>query len=313
MSKKKEKMLDEQEREEELEAEDSGPEDDEPDETPDTDVGDGGETYIEPQPPNDESAEILQQKLKTLMGKYNAEVPRLASEAKQWKEHAIALAERVTQLEQNLKELETQSRTLNADAELQTLVNEYPEIGSYIKKLEENHRKEIAELTKQLDEKLNGTINEVKRDVAITREESFDKAMASLGVPNWREIDNMPEFGQWLSQPADYGRYTKLQLLQDAARALDAKACAKFFLDFIRENPSLFQGSQDDKRNISPSRASHGVRGGSSANTKLTKEMYVEFMRESAKGRFNPAKWGGKTEQQVEAMFDAAIAAGTLE
>ena len=255
------------------------------------------------------------QKFDTLLGKYNAEVPRFAAEVKQWKDNAIALADRVSELETKLSSAEVQSKIDSVDVDLTQLESDYPDIGAYIRKLNEAHKAEINELRKQLKSNFDNSISEVKSDITVSKQQAFDKQMESLGVPNWRQIDQMPEFGEWLNQPAEYGRFTKLVLLQDAARALDAQAVSKFFLDFMKEYTSSQEGSDNQgklKNFIAPPRNEQGGKPKREGANKLTREMYTQFMRDSAKGKFNPTKWGGKTEAQVEAMFDAAIAQGSL-
>jgi hypothetical protein len=39
---------------------------------------------------------------------------------------------------------------------------------------------------------------------------------------------------------------------------------------------------------------------------------YQRFYAESARGKYDPKKWGGRTEEQTEAMFDALIARKAL-
>lgn len=266
--------------------------------------------------PQKSSDDTWEHKFKTLTGKYNAEVPRLASEAKHWKENSIVLSQRISELEEKLNSMTIESASRSNDSELERLVEDYPDIGQYLKKRDEAHRAEIDAITRKFQEQLDGSLADVKRDVSTSKQDAFDKDMASLGVPDWREIDNMEEFSEWLQEPAGYGRYPKAVLLEDAARALDAKACAKFFLDFKEQIAS--RGSADTqarlKSHIAPPKNDQGgkPRSGGSAKT-LTQEMYTQFMRDSAKGKFNPADWNGKTEQQVEAMFDVAIASGNLK
>lgn len=293
-------------------SEQEGGADDEPTDTHDEPVDD---TDTQEPPVKVVSEDTWKQKFDTLLGKYNAEVPRFAAEVKQWKDNAIALADRVTELETKLSSAEVKAQVDSVDVDLTELEREYPDIGSYIRKLNDAHRKEIDELRKQVKSNLDNSISEVKSDITVSKQQAFDKQMADLGVPNWRQIDQMPEFGEWLNQPAGYGRFTKLVLLQDAARALDATTVSKFFLDFMKESTSSQEGSDNQskfKNFIAPPRNEQGGKPKREGANKLTREMYTQFMRDSAKGKFNPSKWGGKTEAQVEAMFDTAIAQGSL-
>lgn len=258
-------------------------------------------------------------KYDTLEGKYRVEVPRLSGDVKQWRENAVALSQRVTELEGKISEAATKTTVAETDQELDALEKDYPDIGKAIKKLKEAHRLEMEELTKKFQTGLTEEMQTVKSDLSDTKQDRFDTEMAKLGVADWKVVDTYPEFHAWLNEPAPYGRYTKMELLQDAARALDAGKVSKFFLDFKALKPAapvVEEPVVDQQGRLEPFVAppQNVVGGKPKAVTKaLTRDMYVEFMRTSAKGNFNPAKWGGKTELQVEAMFDAAIAAKELD
>lgn len=270
----------------------------------------------QPKPPVDVD---WKHKYDTLEGKYRAEVPRLSSDVKQWRENAVALSQRVTELEGKISEAATKTKVVETDQELDALEKDYPDIGKAIKKLKEAHRLEMEELTKKFQTGLTEEMQTVKSDLSDTKQDKFDSEMAKFGVADWKTVDTQPEFHAWLNEPAPYGRYTKMELLQDAARALDAGKVSKFFLDFKAQKPAapvVEEPVVDTQGRLEPFVAppQNVVGGKPKVVTKaLTRDMYVEFMRNSAKGNFNPAKWGGKTELQVEAMFDAAIAAKELK
>lgn len=269
----------------------------------------------QPKPPTDVD---WKHKYDTLEGKYRAEVPRLSSDVKQWRENAVALSQRVTELEGKLSETVAKTTVAETDQELDALEKDYPDIGKAIKKLKEAHKLEMEELTKKFQTGLTEELQPVKSDLSENKQGRFDAEMARLGVADWKTVDTQPEFHAWLNEPAPYGRYTKMELLQDAARALDAGKVSKFFLDFKAQKPAAPVGEEPvvDQQGrlekfVAPPKNEIG--GKPKVGTKtLTRDMYVDFMRNSAKGNFNPAKWGGKTEAQVEAMFDAAIAAKEL-
>src|SRR5262245_41584208 len=53
-------------------------------------------------------------------------------------------------------------------------------------------------------------------------------------VPNWREIDNSPEWRQWLAQPHELSGRTRQEWLNDAMAKGDAHRVASFFRGFLQ-------------------------------------------------------------------------------
>lgn len=281
---------------------------------------------VEPKPEEEEpeppvaavSEETWESKYKTLFGKYNAEVPRMAEDIKKWKGDAIALSKRVEELEASIETKTKESKSGTLDAALDRIAEEYPDFGKVIKELNDNHKKEIEALENKFKSTLDSRVTPIEADVVKTREENFNDDMIRAGVPNWKEIDVSPEFTAWLSQPAPYGQYTKLELLQDASRALNAPVVAKFFKDFLASKTPPKADPQPKVKKpiedyIAPPENEVGTVPVGGGKLNLTKQMYVEFMKNSAIGRFNATKYGGRTEEQVEALFDAAIARGELK
>lgn len=295
----------------------------ESEETPDPEDVPGD---VEPKPKEEEpeppvaavSEETWESKYKTLFGKYNAEVPRMAEDIKKWKGDAIALSKRVEELEASIETKTKESKSGTLDAALDRIAEEYPDFGKVIKELNDNHKKEIEALENKFKSTLDSRVTPIEADVVKTREENFNDDMIRAGVPNWKEIDVSPEFTAWLSQPAPYGQYTKLELLQDASRALNAPVVAKFFKDFLESKTPPKADPQPKVKKpiedyIAPPENEVGTAPVGGGKLNLTRQMYVEFMKNSAIGRFNATKYGGRTEEQVEALFDAAIARGELK
>jgi hypothetical protein len=54
-------------------------------------------------------------------------------------------------------------------------------------------------------------------------------------VPNWREIDNSPQWRQWLTDPHELSGHTRQQWLNDAMARGDAARVASFFRGYLAE------------------------------------------------------------------------------
>jgi len=205
------------------------------------------------------------------------------------------------------------------DAELEELAIDYPTVAKALQKLKEGTEAQLKSVKDELQTGVRTELDTVKSDLVSTKLVSFDAEMKGLGVPDWKEIDNDPKFVEWLGDTVPYTKSTKLELLKSAAKERDAKTVSQFFIDYKKslevateETPE--PDSQDKlKKFVAPPKGKGGTAPkmpGEQMN--LTRANYEKFMDETSRGKFNPAKWGGKTEDQVDAMFDAAIAAGKL-
>jgi hypothetical protein len=265
-------------------------------------------------PPKEEVKSDIdwKQKYQTLDGKYKAEVPRLSAEVGQWKDYAESLTRRISELEETVKKPPKEE----SDPEMDSVAEVNPEVAKLIKKMKEEHRDEIAKLRKELETGISADIKSVKDDIQLSKQDRFDLAMREYGAADWRQVDQDPEFLEWLNAPVPYTKATKLDLLRFAARDLDAKTLSQFFLDFkASKTPPEPDGNtepQPDKLNkfTAPPRSGGPTPPNKASQTGLTKTQYIKFM--NPRYRFNPNDWGGKTEAQVEALFDAAILKGTL-
>ena len=261
-----------------------------------------------------------EQKYKTLEGKYNAEVPRTLAENKQLKEQTTELQNKIAELEKSITNAKTDQQGAEIDAELEELELDYPTLAKALKKFKATTAEQINSLKDGIkvkpDESVKADIESVKTDVNEVKLVRFDLEMNKLGVPDWKEIDNGDDgFKEWLQEKVPYTNSTKAQLLKEAASKLDAPTVSQFFLDYkatLEASPQK-DGQEKLKPFVAP------PKGGQSApltgaQSDLTLANYAKFMKETtgADYTFDPKKWGGKTEAQVEQMFNDAISKGSL-
>jgi hypothetical protein len=151
-------------------------------------------------------------------------------------------------------------------------------------------------------------------DIAELKRKQFDTDMRSLGVPDWRDIDNDEEFHAWLGGTIPYTRITRAEAVMKAAREYDAETAAQIFLDYKKVKVPVAPTKTEEeleaerqqkltKQVVPKTGAAPPAKTRVSAQSQYTRDDYTRFMRESSKDRFNPANWGGKTEEQVEATY----------
>lgn len=269
-------------------------------------------------PKSDE--EIYKQRFQIMEGKYKAEVPRLSAELAQWKDYANGLLARITALEESVKaKPSTPAMEDEGDYEVDSFVQDNPGAAKLFKKLEAQHKAELDVLRneiKSVDQKATSVKSEFKQSTAM---DHFEKEMTNEGVPDWRTVDTSPDFIEWLNRNP-----YNIKVLQAAASELDAKTVSSFFLDYKKSlnsdngNGGLPPENGDGEpskleKHLSPPRSGGGgPPPRQPVQPVLTTENYTKFMKQTTVGKYNPALWGGKTEAQMEAIFDAAIAKNEL-
>ena len=281
------------------------------------------EDGVKPKEPAEEGKltaeeETYKQKFLVMEGKFKAEVPRMAAELAQWKEFAGGgLQSRVADLEAQVKVIpKAEPPAPEPDDEVEAFVMDNPGAAKLINRLKEEHKAEIATLRSEISsvgKKAGDVESKVEHTTTMDR---FDRAMALAGVPDWREIDNSPEFADWLP-------LSKARQLQEAASAFDAQKTAVFFLDYKKSlNPD---GNGDippdngngksklDKFTAPPGGGGKGPPPRQTARPVLTRDMYQRFSLQAMKPQtYVAAQWGGRTIEQMDTLFNTAIAKGEL-
>ena len=266
----------------------------------------------------DENSETWANKYRTIEGKYRAEVPRLNQEVKQWKEHAIALNGRISELETSFKKTQSEAASAESNQEIEKLSTEYPDIGKVIKKINDDHRAELQALEERLTKGVATELDSVKQNIVMTKKDKFDMAMRNAGIDDWASIDSDPGFLEFLKEsPTPYTKKTKHDFLLEAADAFDIPRVSKIFKEYkdaVNTPPAPVKDEVQERLEqfISPPKGAQRQAPASVTKPTYTRDDYTAFMKETSKGKFDPAKWGGKTEEQVEAAFDRIIAAGQL-
>jgi hypothetical protein len=176
----------------------------------------------------------LAQKYRTLQGMYNAEVPRLHQQNRE-------LMGRVQQLEQLLSTLTTQAAATPAlPKSTERLVSdkdveEYGESLDVMRKVSREEYIPMIQKIAQLEQTLSalqGNVvpqvqNLVQRQAATTEQQFW--AQLSNTVPNWKQINDDPDFQTWLLQADPLTGISRQTILEDAQRNFDVYRIASFF------------------------------------------------------------------------------------
>ncbi len=282
----------------------------------------------------------------TLQGKYNAEVPRLseqirdANEAvKSWREYATSLEERQKALEEEVRTLRTTAARpeekvktadldLSKNPELSSLLVDYPGMKVLLDEFQQE-RNQYKKMIEDLEKKANANAPTSETVTEAQRLERFRLDMVTLVGRDWEVIDHDPKFVEFLQVPVPYTGKTRLQIIQEASKNRDANSVAQFFNDFKAARTTApaaaaqpngsGTGDETGKRKVDdfvsppkPKGAGHEAPKGPANAPEYTREDYNRFADEVIRRKFNPAKWGGKTEAELDKIFDTMIANRTL-
>ena len=270
----------------------------------------------------------------TLKGKYDKELPVALTEARtakadaqQYQNQVAGLQSRITGLEAEIATLKTSRAALSdTDPDLEELETEFPTVAKLIKSEREAHKAEIKTLTDKIT-KLSTDVTSTNSRVASDSVNTFKSRMCELVGDDWETIDHDPAFIAWLQELVPYTLFTKLQFLQDAASKSNADSASKFFIDY---KASLSSGNEEEveteevetdaqkklRGKIAPASGPSGRPGtGVGAVPGFTLQDYRDFQDQTIRGKFNPKdpRWKGKTEAQLEAIFDNLASKGKLK
>lgn len=212
----------------------------------------------------------LTQKYKTLQGMYNAEVPRLHSQNKE-------LQTRLQSMEQLLATMSAQqSNRANqvADAPLIT-DRDQEEYGESLDVMRRVTREElipvaqkIVQLEKfiqQLQANVVPQVQNLAHRQAVSSEQQFWAQLTDF-VPDWRGINDNPDFQSWLLQVDPLTGVTRQTILEDAQKSLDVFRVGNFFKSWL-ELTGQANVAQTNRRQATASELEKQVAPGRSRNT----------------------------------------------
>jgi hypothetical protein len=181
-----------------------------------------------------EPEETFEQKYRTLQGMYNAEVPRMNAMNQE-------LTTRVQQLEGLISTMQNAPEPQQAVAPQQISAltdaerEEYGESIDIMRKVTQDvvgeYQQQIANLTATVGELQGQLVPRVEQIGAAqvqSAEQNFWSSLSST-VPNWRAINDHPDFQSWLLETDPLSGLTRQTYLDDAQRNLDHIRVAGFF------------------------------------------------------------------------------------
>jgi len=190
------------------------------------------------------------QKYQVLMGKYNAEVPRLAEAVRQANETIARLTAQVEQQKQSPepeKSHEINPGAIFSQEELQAYEEEGIDTDTLKALIKINQKLSV----KKSDDALTSRLTNLEQTQRATVEDQFWSKL-NVAVPDWRAINGDPDTGapgqqewaEWLQGIDPLTGYQRNQILRYHQGRLDSAAIARMFSEYKRQHPHKFSQSK---------------------------------------------------------------------
>lgn len=219
------------------------------------------------------SKETIAQKYRTLQGMYNAEVPRLHQQVRE----TTAQVQRLQELLATLTTQQAQSPTAPQASPAQRLVtDEDVEVyGDSLEVMRKVTREEVvpmiqrmAQLERAIQQMQSSMVPQVEtlaRNQAVSTEQQFWTQL-NAAVPNWKQINDNPDFQTWLLNVDPLTGIARQTILEDAQRTHNVGRVISFFKVWSEEN-GLADVAQNSQRESSATELQKQVAPGRSRST----------------------------------------------
>lgn len=255
-------------------------------------------------------AEDIEQKYRTLQGKYNAEVPRLQQQLNNAVRDRDDTGNRLTQLEAELRQLRDRPQTQTLDpkdvesfgADLVEMVRR--QANAEIERAVKGHLSEITTRIGQLEQSVTG----VSRATANSAEQQFYANLKQM-VPDYETVNVTPKFLEWLGEEDPVYGEPRQSALDRAASSLNAGRAAAVFNAFKQIAPAQAPAPANDLQSqVTPART--GATMAPQANTlRISEKSITQFYDDIRRGVYR----GREAEaQRMEVEINRALAEGRV-
>jgi len=257
------------------------------------------ESEVAPVPADEQKAsadevpeETVAQKYRTLQGMYNAEVPRLHQQNRE-------MQQRIKEMEQLFASM-TATQTTAAPAVVERLVTDQDvaDYGESLDVMRKVTREELGIVAKRIAN-IEATLHQMQTQVVpqlasvtqrqqLTAEQKFWSDLVAA-VPNFRQINDNPEFQAWLLTVDPLTGIARQTYLDDAQHALDAARVANFFHIWLEStaHPAGTSPASELEKQISPGRSrSTGTSATTSQGKMYTPSDIQKFFNDVRIGRY---------------------------
>jgi hypothetical protein len=267
----------------------------------------------------DPNSETYEQRWRTAQGMLNAELPRLQTENQQ-------LTGRLQQMEQLISTMQaTPNASLEPEQPKTSLtedeVEEYGESIDIMRKVSQEitggYQKQLDSLqdtVQQLQGQVLPRVEQIASQQAQNIEQSFWSALSDA-VPNWREVNDSPEFKDWLLEIDPLTNMTRQTYLDGAQRDMDAQRVANFFTSWVQENgtapaqPNRSASNSELAKQVAPGKSRTSATPHGNTKRTYTPDDLTAFYRDVREGKF---KGNEEERDKIERDIFAAQQEGRI-
>ena len=181
-----------------------------------------------------EGTEYWEHKYKTMKGRYDAEIPRLKNQLNDMSSQINNL----NGLLANVNRAAPPPQQSFTPQQIEISAEEIEEYGEdftdFASRIAAREAQKVASSFAQKLEQLEGQVNGVNGTIIQDARERLFNTM-DTEIPNWREINNAPEFIDWLQLTDQYSGAIRHNLLKAALEQNSFPRVAAFFKGFIAE------------------------------------------------------------------------------
>ncbi len=232
-----------------------------------------------------------------MRGKYDAEVPRLNQTVRDMEAQINALREENDRLQEVAAEKEPPAGVTEADIDVygQDMVDM---IQRTARQVAGTSDVETARMRSEI-EQLKAQMNATKQASDASAEREFTRVFDEA-IPNWRELNEDPEFLEWLKTPIPGYGVPRQIALNGAVAQMDAHQAVEIFKEFIQEKQS--KRSNSLRRQVQPDYAHRSAQPAGSVQQTWTQAKVADFYSRARRGEFTQEQY-----QQLENELNDAL------
>lgn len=256
------------------------------------------------------SAEDWQQRFKTLQGMYNADAAKFATQLKVYQAQLSTMGEQIQALTEAAKAKPAEPAKVDPRDASQFGEDLVEMVNRYATRAFEQMRAEFGQYAQSLDgrvKELEARVTGVSGQTAETLKQIF-YADLTKSVPEWRQINQMPQWLEWLGEEDELYGMTRQDALDDAHGKLDAKRVTAIFnrfkTDVLVRQPNL-ETQMAPPSGASASPAPAQATAPQMISAQVINQLYLDFAKGKYKGREDEFA-------RLEAEINMAIAQGRV-
>jgi cell division septum initiation protein DivIVA len=262
-------------------------------------------------------AEDWQQKFRTVQGMYQAEVPQLRAQNKQFEAQLAAAREQLTALSAAVTKAQTPA-TEPPKAEIdprdaRAFGEDMVEmVNRYAQKTFASAQQRIDQMVGGFDKRLSAlekAVTGVSQRTETTMESQFYATLEQL-VPDWKTVNTSPKWLEWLAEVDEVYNVPRQTALDVAFERRDAPRVAAVFKQFARLTPP--KPADQRQTLVTPSEGGGGPVNPPAPppNKPMISQKFVQqFYTDEAKGRYR----GREAEfKRIEAEINLAAQEGRI-